>query len=281
MRAGEHRTECRHDCPDGRGMRPFSHIGKVILPLVFGLLLLGLWEAVIRINDVQPFIVPAPSAIAASLWTDGPDLLRALAVTVEVTLIALVLSAVTGVAIAVLLAQWPLAERTFFPYAVFIQVTPIVTIAPFILIWVENIFVVLLILAWMAAVFPIISNTLLGLKSTNVNLQELFRLYGASRWQALRHLLMPSALPYFLGGLRISGGLALIGTVVAEMVAGTSGAQSGLASRLMEASYRLQLPRAMACFVLLSLTGLVLYWALKALSHRLLRPWHESARGES
>ncbi len=260
-------------------MKPFSTFGKAILPLVFGLLLLGLWEAIIRINDVQPFIVPAPSAIAASLWTDGPDLLRALAVTVEVTLIALALSAVTGVAIAILLAQWPLAERTFFPYAVFIQVTPIVTIAPFILIWVENIFVVLLILAWMAAVFPIISNTLLGLKSANVNLRELFQLYGASRSQTLRYLLMPSALPYFLGGLRISGGLALIGTVVAEMVAGTSGAQSGLASRLMEASYRLQLPRAMACFVLLSLTGFVLYWALKVLSHRLLRSWHESARG--
>lgn len=260
-------------------MKPISTFGKAVLPLVFGLLLLGLWEAIVRINHVPPFIVPAPSAIAASLWTDGPDLLRSLAVTVEVTLIALVLATITGVAIAIVLAQWPLAERTFFPYAVFIQVTPIVTIAPFILIWVENIFVVLLILAWMAAVFPIISNTLLGLKSASINLRELFRLYGASRRQTLRHLLMPSALPYFLGGLRISGGLALIGTVVAEMVAGTSGAQSGLASRLMEASYRLQLPRAMACFVLLSVTGLILYWALKMLSHRLLRPWHESTRG--
>ena len=259
-------------------MKPISTFGKAVLPLLFGLLVLALWETAVRINDVQPFIMPAPSAIAASLWIDGPDLLRALAVTVEVTLIALVLAAITGVAIAVVLAQWPLAERTFFPYAVFIQVTPIVTIAPFILIWVENIFIVLLILAWMAAVFPIISNTLLGLKSASINLRDLFRLYHASPWQTLRHLLMPSALPYFLGGLRISGGLALIGTVVAEMVAGTSGAQSGLASRLMEASYRLQLPRAMACFVLLSMTGLILYWALKMLSHRLLRPWHESTR---
>ncbi len=276
MRAREFRIEYGDG---GDGMKSISTLSKAILPLVFGLLLLGLWEAIIRINDVQPFIMPAPSAIAASLWIDGPGLLRALAVTVQVTIVALVLSVITGVAIAVLLAQWPLAERTFFPYAVFIQVTPIVTIAPFILIWVENIFIVLLILAWMAAVFPIISNTLLGLKSANVNLRELFQLYGASRRQTLRYLLMPSALPSFLGGLRISGGLALIGTVVAEMVAGTSGAQSGLASRLMEASYRLQLPRAMACFVLLSLTGFVLYWVLKVLSHRLLRPWHESARG--
>ncbi len=253
--------------------------GKVILPFLFGALLLIIWEVAIRLNHIPQFILPAPSAIAISLWKDGPDLLRNLSVTVEVTLVALLLATITGVAIAVALAQWPLAERTFFPYAVFIQVTPIVTIAPFIIIWVENIFVVLLILAWMAAVFPIISNTLLGLKSASANLRELFRLYRASRWQTLRRLLIPTALPYFLGGLRISGGLALIGTVVAEMVAGTSGAQSGLASRLLEASYRLELPRAMACFVLLSATGLILYWALKVLSHRLLRHWHESARG--
>jgi len=274
MRSGQRGIERR----DGARVSRVSTFGKAVLPVIFGLLLLGVWEAIVRMNNVPQFIVPAPSAIAASLWIDGPDLLRNLAVTVEVTLLALALSAITGVAIAIALAQWPLAERTFFPYAVFIQVTPIVTIAPFILIWVENIFIVLLILAWMAAVFPIISNTLFGLKSASISLRELFRLYGASRRQTLRYLLLPSALPHFLSGLRISGGLALIGTVVAEMVAGTSGAQSGLASRLMEASYRLQLPRAMACFVLLSVTGLVLYWALKVLSHRLLRPWHESAR---
>jgi NitT/TauT family transport system permease protein len=138
----------------------------------------------------------------------------------------------------------------------------------------------LLILAWMAAVFPIISNTLLGLKSADPNLRDLFRLYGASRWQTIHRLLAPSALPYFLGGLRISGGLALIGTVVAEMVAGTAGTNSGLASRLMEASYRLELARALACFALLSITGVALYMALDALSRRLLRHWHESARQE-
>jgi NitT/TauT family transport system permease protein len=248
------------------------------LPLAFGLLVLALWEAAVRVNGVPEYIVPAPTAIALALWTDGPQLLGSLAVTLEVTVVALVLAAVTGAALAMLLAQWPLAERTLFPYAVFLQVTPIVTIAPFIIIWVDNVFFVLLILAWMAAVFPIISNTLLGLKSASLNLRELFRLYGATRWQTLLRLLAPSALPHFLGGLRISGGLALIGTVVAEMVAGTSGTRSGLASRLLEASYRLELARAMACFVLLSITGFVLYWLLQVLSDRLLRPWHESAR---
>src|SRR5690606_13842371 len=149
-----------------------------------------------------------PAAIARALVADGRDLGAALLITLQVTLAALALSAITGALIAVLFAQSPLLERTFMPYAVFLQVTPIVTIAPFVIIWVENIFIVLLILAWVAALFPIVSNTLLGLRSTDVHLKDLFRLYGASRWQRLRFLLAPSALPYFLGGLRIAGGLA-------------------------------------------------------------------------
>jgi len=249
-----------------------------LLPFLFGVFVLGLWEALVRFNDVPAYILPGPLAVAAALWDGGPELLQALGVTLQVTIAALVLAAVTGAGIALLLSQWKLAERTLFPYAVFLQVTPIVTIAPFVIIWVENVFMVLLILAWMAAVFPIISNTLLGLKSADGNLRELFRLYGASRRQTMLRLLAPSALPYFLGGLRISGGLALIGTVVAEMVAGTSGTRSGLASRLLEASYRLELARALACFALLSAAGFVLYLALDVLSRRLLQRWHESAR---
>ena len=251
---------------------------RALLPVAFGLIVLAMWEGAVRINEIPPYILPGPFAVAAALWTSGPELLRALAVTLEVTVAALLLAAVTGAGIAFLLTQSKAAEQTLFPYAVFLQVTPIVTIAPFVIIWVENVFLVLLILAWMAAVFPIISNTLLGLKSADPNLRDLFRLYGASRRQKLVHLLAPSALPYFLGGLRISGGLALIGTVVAEMVAGTSGTASGLASRLLEASYRLELARALACFVLLSASGYALYSALDALSRRLLRHWHESAQ---
>jgi NitT/TauT family transport system permease protein len=248
------------------------------MPALFGVLVLLAWETVVRINGIPEYVLPGPSAVAVALWTSGPDLLAALGVTLQVTIAALILAAITGAGIAFALAQWRLAEQTFFPYAVILQVTPIVTVAPFIIIWVDNVFIVLLILAWMSAVFPIVSNTLLGLKSADANLKDLFRLYGASRWQTTLRLLAPSALPHFLGGLRISGGLALIGTVVAEMVAGTSGTRSGLASRLLEASYRLELARALACFVLLSVTGFVLYLILDALSRRLLRHWHESAR---
>lgn len=254
------------------------NVGRTFAPFVFGVFLLALWEWAVRHFAVPEYIVPGPIAIAKAFSHDGADLFAGLWVTLQVTVAALILAALTGALIAFLLAQSPLAEQTFFPYAVFLQVTPIVTIAPFILIWVSNIFAVLLILAWMAAVFPILSNTLLGLKSADPNLRDLFRLYRASRWQTATKLLLPSALPYFLGGLRISGGLALIGTVVAEMVAGTSGTRSGLASRLLEASYRLELARAMACFVLLSATGLVIYILLDRLSRYLLQHWHESAR---
>lgn len=253
---------------------------RILLPAAFGLALLLAWETAVRVAGVPVYIMPAPSAILAALIDNAPDLLAGLAVTLEVTFAALLLAVATGVLIAVVLASSPLAERTFFPYAVFLQVTPIVTVAPFIIIWVSNIFAVLLILAWMAAVFPIISNTLLGLKSVDRNLKDLFRLYGATRAQTLWKLSLPACLPFFLGGLRISGGLALIGTVVAEMVAGTSGTRSGLAGRLLEASYRLELATAFACFALLSASGLGIYALLQWLSRRVLRHWHESAREE-
>lgn len=251
---------------------------RVAAAPLFGLALLVAWEVAVIAADIPPYILPRPTQIAAALWLNAGELAAALAVTLEVTIAALLLAALSGAAIALVLAQSPLAERIFFPYAVFLQVTPIVTIAPFVIIWVENVFIVLLILAWMAAIFPIISNTLLGLKSVDAKLKDLFRLYGATRWQTVRRLMIPSALPFFLGGLRIAGGMALIGTVVAEMVAGTSGTRSGLASRLVEASYRLELALALGCFVLLSAAGLALYLLLDALSRRLLRHWHESAR---
>ncbi len=251
---------------------------RILAPLAFGILLLFGWEVAVIAAGIPAYILPGPSAIATALIQNASDLAAALAVTLQVTVAALALAAVTGGLAALALAQSRLAERIFFPYAIFLQVTPIVTIAPFVIIWVENVFLVLLILAWMAAIFPIISNTLLGLKSVDTNLQDLFRLYGASRWQTVRRLMIPSALTYFLGGLRIAGGLALIGAVVAEMVAGTSGARTGLASRLVEASYRLELAVALGCFALLSVSGLALYLALDAFSKRLLRHWHESAR---
>jgi NitT/TauT family transport system permease protein len=127
------------------------------------------------------------------------------------------------------------------------------------------------------AFFPILSNTTLGLNSADHNLQNLFRLYGASRWQTLRFLRLPASMPFFLGGLKIAGGLSLIGAIVAEFVAGSAGSGSGLANQILEASYRLNMPRMFAALILISVTGILIFLTMNLLSHLLLRKWHESA----
>jgi NitT/TauT family transport system permease protein len=263
-------------------MRPrrISRLWRVAAPLALGAFFLALWEVVVRVENIPPYILPRPLAIAGSLWTDGPSLLSALLVTLRVTLAALAAAAVLGGAIAVLFSLSRILELSLFPYAVILQVTPIVAIAPLIIIWVREPFLALLVCAWIVAFFPIVANTTVGLNSVDRNLLALFRLYGASQVQVLRYLKLPTALPYFLAGLRISGGLALIGAVVAEFVAGTGGAETGLAFRILEAGYRLAIPRLFAALFLLSLTGIVIYLVLDGLSRLLLRHWHESALEE-
>jgi NitT/TauT family transport system permease protein len=254
---------------------------RVAAPLAVGAMLLALWEAAVRSEAVPPYILPGPVLIAESLWNDGPSLLGSLLVTLRVTLAALAAAAFFGGAIAILFSRSRLLEISLFPYAVILQVTPIVAIAPLIIIWVHEPFLALLVCAWIVAFFPIVSNTTVGLNSADRNLLALFRLYGASPGQTLRYLKLPTALPYFLAGLRISGGLALIGAVVAEFVAGTGGNETGLAFRILEAGYRLAIPRLFAALFLLSLTGIVIYLVLDFASRLLLRHWHESALDET
>ena len=253
---------------------------RILAPLIVGAIILFAWEAAVRIEQVPPYILPGPILIAKTLWIDGPSLLGSLAVTLRITLAARAAAVLRGGANAGMVAQWRFLEISFFPYAVILQVTPIVAIAPLIIIWVNDTFASLLICAWIVAFFPIVANTTLGLNSADRNLVALFRLYGASRWQALRFLRLPSALPLFLAGVRISGGLALIGAVVAEFVAGTGGSSTGLASRILEAGYRLEIPRLFAALFLLSLTGILIFAALSWLSNALLKRWHESALPE-
>jgi NitT/TauT family transport system permease protein len=250
---------------------------RIVAPLAVGAALLGLWEALVRAQGIPPYILPGPVLIAESLWTDGPSLLGSLLVTLRVTLAALAAAAILGGAVAVLFSLSRVLELSLFPYAVILQVTPIVAIAPLIIIWVREPFPALLLCAWIVAFFPVVANTTVGLNSADRNLLALFRLYGASRGQILRYLKLPTALPYFLTGVRISGGLALIGAVVAEFVAGTGGDETGLAFRILEAGYRLAIPRLFAALFLLSLTGILIYLVLDFLSHLLLRNWHESA----
>jgi NitT/TauT family transport system permease protein len=268
-----------------QGNRQGSHQGnclwlRIAAPLFVGAVFLGLWEAAVRMSGVPVYILPPPSAIAQSLWVDGPSLMGSLLVTLRITLAALAAAAIGGGLIALIFSLSRIVEISFFPYAVILQVTPIVAIAPLIIIWVHTPFLALLTCAWIVAFFPIVSNATVGLNSADRNLLALFRLYGASRWQVLWLLRVPTALPYFLAGLRISGGLALIGAVVAEFVAGTGGAETGLAYRILEAGYRLAIPRLFAALFLLSVTGIAIYLVLDFISRRLLRNWHESATAE-
>jgi len=251
---------------------------KIVAPLAVGLGVLLLWEGLVRLYAVPSFILPAPSLIADSLIANFGSLMGSLFVTLRITLAAFLLAVVGGVGLAILFSQNRLIETALFPYAIILQVTPVVSIAPLILIWVgfERTQLALLILAWIVAFFPILSNTTLGLRSADHNLRDLFRLYGASRWQVLTELQLPGALPYMLAGMKISGGLALIGAVVAEFVAG-SGTSSGLAWRIIEAGNRLDIPRMFAALLLLSLLGIAIFFVMTALEHFALRRWHESA----
>jgi NitT/TauT family transport system permease protein len=250
---------------------------KIVVPIAMLFALLAAWQAYVTIAAVPHYILPSPIRIAQAMTTDWPILGRALLITLQTTLLALVLALIGGVALAVLLVQSKWVELAFFPYAVILQVTPIVAIAPLILIYTSTTQQALLICAWLVAFFPVLSNTAQGLKSTDHNLLNLFELYGAGRWQTLILLRLPNALPYFLAGLRIAGGLALIAAVVAEFAAGTAGADSGLAFRLIEAQHRLNIPRLFAALVLLSLTGVLIFGISSFVSHLLLRKWHESA----
>ncbi len=256
---------------------PLGRIPRLLAPLVFGILFLIVWEALVRLYAVPVYILPGPLRIAQALGEDGISLLGALWVTLRIAFAALAAAIVLGLGLAILMSRSRWVEASLLPYAVILQVTPIVAIAPLIIIWANDIFLSLLICAWLVAFFPIVSNTTLGLHSADRGLDDLFRLYGATQGQMLRYLQLPTALPYFLAGLRISGGLALIGAVVAEFVAGTGGSETGLAFRILEARYRMQIPCMFAALVLLALAGIVIYAVLDRLSHLILRRWHESA----
>ncbi len=248
-----------------------------IAPFAVGIFVIGLWQGAVQWYELPPYVLPSPLLIAETLVSDFPTLLPSWLFTLKITMLALLGAALGGLALSLLLTSSRLLERSLFPYAIILQVTPIVAIAPLIIIWAKDTTLALLICAWIVAFFPVVSNTVTGLNSTDPNLRDLFKLYGASKWQTMLWLRLPSALPFFLAGLRISGGLALIGAVVAEFVAGTGGTESGLAYRILKSAYRLRIPRVFAALVLISATGLAIFAALSFLSDRLLRRWHESS----
>lgn len=254
-----------------------ERIGRWALPLAIMILAIWLWDRICVWNGIPKYILPRPGVVLQTMYDDAGLLFSSLLVTLKITFLSLALAVIGGVGLAVLFAQSKWVEMSFFPFAIVLQVTPIVAIFPLINIYVDNQTAKLLLCAWIVAFFPILSNTTLGLNSVDRNLLDMFKLNGATRWQQLRYLRLPAAMPYFLGGLKIAGGLSLIGAVVAEFVAGATGQSSGLASRIIEAGYRLNAPRLFAALVLISLTGILIFLVLSLVSHLILRRWHESA----
>ena len=249
---------------------------RVVLPVVVFMLAIGAWQALVSVNNLPVYILPGPGLVATTLINDWTIRSQSLAVTLLTALEGFIAAAIGGIALALLFNRSKWLEYSLLPYAIVLQVTPVIAVAPLMLIYLPQ-QVAVVTCAWIVAFFPVLANTLLGLNSADRNLQGLFQLYGASGWQTLRYLKLPSALPYILGGLRIAAGLALIGAVAAEIAAGAAGSGSGLAYRILESSYRLNIPRMFAALLLLSVAGVVIYMLVALGSHLMLRRWHESA----
>ena len=249
---------------------------RIALPLVVLAVGVVAWHLVVQIFAIPPYVLPGPGLVLRTLAADGRLLMNSLLVTLLTTFEGFLLATIGGIGLAILFNQSRLVEYSLYPYAVILQVTPVVAIAPLLLIYLPQPLAVLT-CAWIVAFFPVLANATLGLNSVDHNLLALFDLYRASRWQVLWNLKLPSALPQILTGLRIAGGLSLIGAVVAEIAAGSAGAGSGLAYRIAESGYRLNIPRMFAALLLLSLAGVAIFFVLSGLSYFVLRPWHESA----
>ena len=249
---------------------------KLIYPVVVAVMLLVIWQALVTGFELPPYLVPSPLLMLQTLVNDWQSLSAALLVTLKITLLSFAVATVVGVLISFLFVQSRIIETALFPYAVLLQVTPIVAVAPLIIIWVKDPTASLVACACLVALFPIISNTTLGLRSVDPDLQSYFEMNHASRMQTLLRLRIPSALPYFFGGLRISSGLSLIGAVVAEFVAGTGGSASGLAYQILMAGYQLNIPRMFAALLLISLTGVGLFALMAWLTRFALGSWHAS-----
>jgi NitT/TauT family transport system permease protein len=261
-------------------MRPLvrqAWFAPVAAPVVVGAMLVAAWQFACRRWAVPVFLFPAPSDIAGSLIDNWPDLLHALGSTLKITFAAFGCATVLGVAVAFLLVQSRWIEMSLLPYAVLLQVTPIVAVAPLIIILVKNTPVALTVCATVIALFPVISNTTIGLRSVDPGLLAYFRMNKVGRLQTLWRLRVPSALPFFIAGLRISSGLALIGAVVAEFVAGTGGRSAGLAYEILQSGFQLDIPRMFAALLLITVTGVALFGAMVGLDRLLLGHWHDSA----
>jgi len=249
-----------------------SRTFETLAPILLVAVLLGLWETACRLTGVPAYFLPAPSAVAAAMAQDWALLLASAWKTLSTALLALAFASLTACSLALIISTNRLLEKAVQPLAVALQVTPVVAIAPQVVIWagLAHPDRAIISLAVIVAFFPIFSGALTGLKSTDPDLERLFDLYGATRWQKLLRLRIPSATPFVLEGHKVAGGLAVIGAVVAEFVAGSGGSQ-GLAWRILESSNRLQTAKTFAAVIVLSLMGALLHAVLQASEQAILR----------
>ena len=238
--------------------------------IIFIISIFFIWELYVFFGEVPHYILPAPSYVIITLFEDWPILLPAMLNTLEIALIGFLLASGGGIFIALLMSYSRSVQDTLLPLAIILQVTPIVAIAPIIIIYVDSTYLALLICVWLVAFFPILTNTLFGLNSVDQELLDLFRLYKASKIKTLLHLKIPHSIPSIVAGLKVSAGLSLIGAIVAEFAAGAGGSNSGLAFRILEAGYRLNISRMFACLLLLSVIGILFHKLIEIAAQKAL-----------
>jgi NitT/TauT family transport system permease protein len=243
-----------------------------LLPLLVVIILLIAWEVGVRVSGVSEFILVAPLRIWPALVADAPLLAHGAWFTLKIMWIALALAFLIGVALAFAMYRSKLAQAALLPITVGLQVTPVMAIAPIILVWtgVEKPERALVLIAWIVAFFPIVTAMLTGLRTVPQDLRDMFSLYQASSWQRFIKLEWPASLPSLMSGLKVASGLALIGAVVAEFCV-SSGSSYGLAWTLIQATKMLEIPRAFACLLLLTTIGVLHYMLFSALEAKVLR----------
>ena len=249
---------------------------RIVPPVVAFVLFVGLWQLIVGQAGIPPYMLPKPTDIVASVGDNWRSLFGSVYTTALETVIGFLLSVVGGVLGAILLASSKVIERSVYPYAIVLQTIPIVAIAPIIVIWFDAGLRSIVIIAFLIGFCPMLSNTLIGLNSTDQHLKNLFRLYNASKWQTMWKLRIPAALPYIVGGLKISCSLCVIGAIVGEYVAGVGGGQGGLGYAITYAAIRIQTPYLFACGLMASLLGIAFYQLVNWFSRELLGSWHES-----
>lgn len=250
---------------------------KILPPIVVFVLFIGGWELIVRILGMPPYILPKPSDIAAAAAENSANLITSVSTTIVEALIGFTISVVLGISLAILLALSKTVEKSVYPYAIILQTIPVVAVAPIIVIWFGAGINAIVIISFLISFFPILSNTLIGLNSTDQNMKNLFYLYNASKLQTIWRLRFPAALPYIMAGLKISCSSSVVGAIVGEYIAGIGGGQGGLGYGITVAATRLQTPYLFACGLAASALGIAFFLIINMVSNKLLKSWHESA----